>query len=111
MIRRHPDIKWLRRPTDIAQLARRQRALLNALWPLLAPGGRLLYVSCSVLRAENAELIAGFLGAGHGAEDVTESVRLSWSGSPPPGGAGPGYALLPGAADNDGFFYACLDKR
>lgn len=111
VIRRHPDIKWLRRPNDIPTLATRQRRLLGALWPLLAPGGRLLYVSCSVLRAENADLIAGFLAGGHGAVDMTESVRLSIPDLPPPGGAGPGYALLPGATDTDGFFYACLDKR
>ena len=111
VIRRHPDIKWLRRPKDIPTMATRQRRLLASLWPLLAPGGRLLYVSCSVLRAENADLIAGFLAGGHGAEDVTESVRLSVPALPLPGGAGPGYALLPGAADTDGFFYACLDKR
>lgn len=110
VIRRHPDIKWLRRPNDVAVLAARQRALLAALWPLLARGGRLLYVSCSVLRAENSDLVAGFLAGGHGAVDATESVRLSMPGLPPPGGAGPGYALLPGAADTDGFFYACLDK-
>ncbi len=111
VIRRHPDIKWLRRPKDIPTLATRQRRLLGALWPLLAPGGRLLYVSCSVLRAENADLIAGFVAAGHGAVDMTESVRLSVLALPPPGGSGPGYALLPGTADTDGFFYACLEKR
>ena len=111
VIRRHPDITWLRRPKDIAPFATRQRRLLAALWPLLAPGGRLLYVSCSVLRAENADLVAGFLAGGHGAVDMTESVRLSLPGLPAPAGPGPGYALLPGAADTDGFFYACLDRR
>ena len=52
VIRRHPDIKLLRRPEDIAALAARQLQLLRALWPLLAPGGRLVYASCSALQAE-----------------------------------------------------------
>ncbi len=111
VIRRHPDIKWLRREADVRTLAGRQRRLLDALWPLLAPGGRLLYVSCSVLRAENSDVIRGFLQTRPEAEDATESVRLSLPGLPPAGGPGPGYALLPGSADADGFFYACLDKR
>lgn len=110
VIRRHPDIKWLRRAGDITALAARQRALLAALWPLLAPGGRLLYVSCSVLKAENAQVVGHFLERTPGAVDRTESVRLSLHGAPAAAGSGPGYALLPGVADTDGFFYACLDK-
>ena len=110
VIRRHPDIKWLRRPNDIATLAAKQRALLAALWPLLAPGGRLVYVSCSVLRAENADLIAGFLAGDHGAVDVTAQVTAQTASLPEAPGPGPGYALLPGAKDTDGFFYACLER-
>lgn len=111
VIRRHPDIKWLRREADVRSLAGRQRRLLDALWPLLAHGGRLLYVSCSVLRAENSDVVRGFLQTHRDAEETTESVRLSLPGLPPAGGPGPGYALLPGSADTDGFYYACLDKR
>ena len=50
--RRHPDVRWLRRESDIAQLAAEQARLLDALWPLLAPGGRLLYATCSLFKAE-----------------------------------------------------------
>ncbi len=111
VIRRHPDIKWLRRAADLRSLAKRQRRLLDALWPLLAPGGRLLYVSCSVLRAENADVISEFLESTPDALDVTEAVGRTLPGLPPASGPGPGYALLPGIADTDGFYYACLDKR
>ncbi|MCX7902822.1 MAG: 16S rRNA (cytosine(967)-C(5))-methyltransferase RsmB, partial [Burkholderiaceae bacterium] len=58
--RRHPDVRWLRRPGDIDRLAAEQRRLLAALWPLLAPGGRLLYATCSVFRAEGADVVADF---------------------------------------------------
>ena len=58
---RHPDVRWLRREEDIAQLAARQDALLHALWPLLRPGGALLYVTCSVFRAEGSARIKAFM--------------------------------------------------
>ena len=77
VIRRHPDIKLLRRPGDLPPLARRQRAMLEALWPLLRPGGRLLYTSCSVLEAENAAVIRAFLADTPAASDTTPT------GSPP----------------------------
>ncbi len=112
VIRRHPDIKWLRRREDLAPLAARQRHLLDALWPLLAPGGRLVYATCSVLKAENAAVVAAFLAATPGAVDVTESASLALPGLPPlPATAGPGLALLPGLAGTDGFYYACLERR
>jgi 16S rRNA (cytosine967-C5)-methyltransferase len=116
VIRRHPDIKLLRRPADLAGLAQRQRQLLDAQWRKLAPGGRLVYASCSVLKAENAEVVQAFLAATPGAADVTGSARLPLAGLPPLPQAGsrdpgPGYALLPGNADTDGFYYACLEKR
>ena len=111
VIRRHPDIKLLRRPEDIGALADRQRRLLRAAWAALAPGGLLVYATCSVLRAENADVIAAFLDEFHGAEEVTESARLFLPGQPPGAGAGPGLALPTGAADTDGFYYACLEKR
>jgi 16S rRNA (cytosine967-C5)-methyltransferase len=112
VIRRHPDIKWLRRPADIGPLAARQRELLAALWPRLAPGGRLVYATCSVLRAENAAVIEAFLAATPAAVDVTESASLAVPGLPPrPTPAGPGLVLLPGLAGTDGFYYACLERR
>ncbi len=111
VIRRHPDIKILRRAADIARFAAQQSTLLEACFSLLAPGGRLVYASCSVLRAENAAVIGAFLEAGRQAADVTESARLLLPGAPPVQDAGPGCALPSGAADADGFYYACLEKR
>jgi 16S rRNA (cytosine967-C5)-methyltransferase len=109
VIRRHPDIKLLRRPGDLKTLPRRQLAMLEALWPLLRPGGRLLYTSCSVLRAENAAVVGRFLSATPAARDATASAAPGWT--PGPDAEGPGYVRLPGEADMDGFYYACLDKQ
>jgi 16S rRNA (cytosine967-C5)-methyltransferase len=109
VIRRHPDIKLLRRPGDIPALARRQAELLDALWPLLRPGGRLLYTSCSVLQAENAAVVGAFLARQPAALERTPELISGWPASAAPGA--PGYALLPGHMDSDGFYYACLDKR
>jgi 16S rRNA (cytosine967-C5)-methyltransferase len=111
VIRRHPDIKLLRRPDDIARFAGTQLALLRSIYPLLVPGGRLLYSSCSMLRAENAAVVAEFLAAEPTALDATESARLLLPGVAPVQGPGPGCALPCGAADADGFYYACLEKR
>jgi 16S rRNA (cytosine967-C5)-methyltransferase len=61
IVRRHPDVRWLRRESDTAQLARQQAALLAALWPLLRPGGRLLYCTCSVFREEGRNKLMRFL--------------------------------------------------
>jgi 16S rRNA (cytosine967-C5)-methyltransferase len=97
VIRRHPDIKVLRRPEDVARAVELQAALLQALWPLLRPGGRLVYATCSVLRRENDAQIAAFTAA---------------AGAPGPAGtASPGRCqTLPGDADGDGFYYASLLK-
>jgi 16S rRNA (cytosine967-C5)-methyltransferase len=78
---------------------------------LLAPGGRLVYASCSVLSAENAGVVGAFLAAEPAAVEVTESARLSLPGALPWRPAGPGCALPSGAADADGFYYACLEKK
>jgi 16S rRNA (cytosine967-C5)-methyltransferase len=110
VIRRHPDIKLLRRASDLPALAREQARLLEALWPLLARGGRAVYGTCSVLRAENEAVVSAFLAATRDAVDVTESARLAVPGLHPSATGGPGFALLPGGADTDGFYYACFEK-
>jgi 16S rRNA (cytosine967-C5)-methyltransferase len=97
VIRRHPDIKALRRPEDVARAVVLQSRLLRALWPLLAPGGRLVYATCSVLRRENDAQIAAFLSTVEAAEG-SGTAQLS------------GCQSLPGDADGDGFYYACLLK-
>ena len=61
VVRRHPDIRWLRRPTDIAQMVQTQARLLQSLWPLLKPGGRMLYAVCSVFKAEGDDTIQAFM--------------------------------------------------
>jgi 16S rRNA (cytosine967-C5)-methyltransferase len=111
VIRRHPDIKLLRRPADIPRYAAQQAVLLRSCWGLLAPGGRLVYASCSVLSAENADVVGGFLASEPSAVEVTESARLLLPGALPWRLAGPGCALPSGAADADGFYYACLEKK
>jgi len=109
VIRRHPDIKLLRRARDIPALARGQGRLLAAAWRLLAPGGTLLYTSCSVLKAENQAVVGAFLAATPEARDVTAELAVGWPPRPPAAGAG--YAILPGEAGMDGFYYACLRKH
>ncbi|GHB22480.1 16S rRNA (cytosine(967)-C(5))-methyltransferase RsmB [Salinicola rhizosphaerae] len=105
VIRRHPDIKLTRRHADIAELAALQSRLLDASWAKLAPGGTLLYATCSVLPRENAEQIAAFLARTPEAS-ADLPTDLAW-GQP----AGVGRQLLPRVAGNDGFFYARLIKR
>ena len=104
--RRHPDVKWLRRESDIAQFAGQQARMLDGLWPCLAGGGLLLYATCSVFDAENERQIAAFT-ASH-PEALRESLTFA------PGVAHRGAQLLPssGAAghNQDGFFYALLRK-
>jgi len=108
VIRRHPDIKLLRRQTDIDKLAQRQSELLEALWPLLAPGGRLLYVTCSTFAAENDELIARFLKGTADAqeEDVLQNNNIRDLMR----NKACGHQILPGTAGLDGFYYAGLRK-
>ncbi|MFT3953816.1 MAG: 16S rRNA (cytosine(967)-C(5))-methyltransferase RsmB [Piscinibacter sp.] len=108
IVRRHPDVRWLRRASDIAALARTQARLLDTLWPTLRPGGRLLYCTCSVFKAEGQEQIDAFLQR-HG--DATVAAEP----------AAPGHLLPlpdneddrsspPAGASADGFFYSLLTK-
>ncbi len=101
VVRRHPDIKWLRRPADIEAFAGQQAKILEALWPLLAPGGKLLYATCSVFTRENQEVVDAFL-ARH-PEAIQEELLLL------PERARDGQ-LLPDE-QHDGFFYALLQKH
>lgn len=116
VIRRHPDIKLLRRASDIAKLAERQWQLLERLWPLLVEGGRLVYASCSALRAENADIIARFVASHPEARDITDSaVRSAGLSSGQSSGldanAAPGLRIAVGEGEMDGFYYACLSKQ
>ncbi len=104
VIRRHPDIKYLRREGDLATMTRRQDALLEGLWPLLRKGGRLLYVTCSILPEENAERVSA-LQDRH-PEAAGEALPEKW-GFP----YGPGRQILPGEHGMDGFFFARLLKE
>jgi 16S rRNA (cytosine967-C5)-methyltransferase len=109
VIRRHPDIKILRRPTDIDALAVTQRSILEACFRMLAPGGRLLYATCSVLPAENQAVLAEFL-AKHpwDARSVPATLAAQVPGAEVTQN---GVQLLPGAeAGTDGFHYACVEK-
>lgn len=102
VVRRHPDIKWLRRPDDIARFAERQRGILDALWQLLGSDGKLLYVTCSVFFEENNDQIERFLERHHDARRLslpgphTDVQRLAGQ-------------ILPDET-HDGFFYALLQK-
>lgn len=105
VVRRHPDARWLRRASDIAQLAAQQQRLLQALWPLLKRGGALLYCTCSLLRAEGEQVVKAFLA--HNTEAVLR---------PSPGHLSPVTVGNEGAVpdnrpiDHDGFYYALLQK-
>jgi 16S rRNA (cytosine967-C5)-methyltransferase len=105
IVRRHPDIRWLRRPADIDALARTQAELLDALWPLLKPGGRLVFATCSVFKAEGDLQIDAFLqrcGPGGARLDADSPGHLL----PLPDNQ----RQTPEAATADGFYYALLHK-
>lgn len=101
VIRRHPDIKWLRRARDIPALAETQLGLLNALWPTLDQHGLLLYATCSALAEENARVIDRFL---------TEHSSAKLLPLPGQNGEPAGRVIRCGEQDMDGFFYALLQK-
>jgi len=94
VVRRHPDVKWLRRPSDVAHFAQRSHAILVSLWRLLVPGGKLLYATCSVFPQENEELIAAFVSS----EPTARRAALADA------------QWLPDA-QHDGFFYALIEKN
>ena len=105
IVRRHPDVRWLRRPTDLAQLAAIQARLLQQLWPVLRPGGRLLYATCSVFKAEGDRQVETF---------VAHNTQACWSPSPghllPSMGARAGVFPDNAQGEHDGFYYALLNK-
>ena len=103
VLRKHPDIRLLRRESDIPALSRQQLELLRALWPLLKPGGRLIYATCSVLKQENEDCVEKFLAE---TTDAAESpIDAEWGIA-----ASRGRQILPGQHQADGFFYAKLQK-
>ena len=105
IVRRHPDVRWLRRESDIPQLAALQARLLAALWPLVRPGGRLLYCTCSVFRAEGDAQVQTFLAHN------TDAQLLPSPGHLIPGNADKGGPVPDNlSGDHDGFFYALLQK-
>ncbi len=104
VIRRHPDIKVLRQPEDIAELARQQAYLLDHLWPLLKPDGIMVYTTCSVLKQENEAQIAAFL---HSHPDARKSTLTQIPGRRQTYG----FQRFPGENECDGFYYASLCHR
>ncbi|MBG5929662.1 16S rRNA (cytosine(967)-C(5))-methyltransferase RsmB [Providencia rettgeri] len=97
VIRRHPDIKWLRRDSDINELAQLQAQILEAIWPYLKPGGTLLYATCSIMPEENGKQIQNFLSK-HNDASLND-------------GTDAGLQVLPSTNGGDGFFYARLVKK
>lgn len=119
IVRRHPDVPWLRRPGDLASLAAAQRRLLDALWPLLRPGGRLVYAVCSVFRDEGSRQIDAF-SQRHGDAVVPPAPRAPGHllplaenrAAPDDGGpAAPTSSAAVGRPAGDGFFHALLERR
>ncbi len=108
VIRRHPDIRLRKSPADIDQLPALQMRLLQALWPLLAPGGRLIYVTCTLTRSENRDVIGAFLKNNADAKLLPASSWEGWPGFGEPDEFG--RQILPGEAGADGFYYAALTK-
>ena len=115
LFRSHPDIRWLRRPADLKALAALQRDIVRALWACLAPGGKLVYVTCSIFPTEGEAQARWF------ESHLEDAIRLHAPGqllpallpvapdAAPTGGFIPGVSPLP--LDHDGFFYAVFQKR
>lgn len=106
IVRRHPDVRWLRRESDIAALAQIQSQMLQTLWPLVRPGGRLLYCTCSIFSAEGSAQQQAFL------ERNKDAQLLAAPGHLLPSGPAAGAVLVDNALiDHDGFFYALFQKN
>jgi 16S rRNA (cytosine967-C5)-methyltransferase len=103
-MRRHPDIKYLRQPEDVLNLAKLQRRILRAIWPLLKPGGRLLYATCSLLEEENEQQVRAFITQQADAEELP--ITASWGEA-----CQAGRQIAPGELGMDGFYYALLWRR
>ncbi len=103
VLRRHPDIKILRKPEDIQSLADQQSRLLHALWPLLKTGGRLLYATCTISKQENSRQIARFIHSQRDAQSIT--INAGWGEN-----ESNGRQILTGEFGMDGFFYALIRK-
>lgn len=103
VMRRRPDVRLHRRESDILAMHEQQRRILSALWPLLAPGGRLIYITCSVLRAENEAIVGELLAAQADAKAVPFELPTGQA-------AAVGWQILPGDGDLDGMYYAVLTK-
>jgi 16S rRNA (cytosine967-C5)-methyltransferase len=103
VVRRHPDIKYLRTPEDVQNITLLQTEILNALWPLLKKGGKLLYITCSVFSAENDEQITAFINRHNDANSIP--IQASWGKA-----TKYGRQILPGENAMDGFYYAQLQK-
>ena len=109
VIRRHPDIRLRKSPSEIDKLPLLQARLLNSAWGMLARGGRLVYATCTVTRSENRDLIAAFV---RGTPDAISVPPENWEGWPGFGeGDEYGLQILPGEAGADGFYYAALTKQ
>lgn len=103
VIRRHPDIKLHRSPAEVSRLREQQATILAGVWPLLARGGKLLYVTCSILAAENEQQVRDFLAQHTDAAPVALSLPFALARDP-------GMQILPGQEGMDGFYYVCLQK-
>ena len=104
VLRRRPDVRLHRRASDIDALVAQQRRIVAALWPLLAPGGRLVYITCSMLRAENETVVEGFFAGRDDAKVVPVTLPVGQA-------AATGWQILPGDGDLDGMYYAVFERR
>ena len=112
VIRRQPDIKLLRKPGDLPELAEQQLKMVDSLWSLVKPGGKLLYVTCSIFKQENVEVMKQFLANQQDATEVDLRQRsLGLLGSNQPGTGNPGAQLLTGVNGMDGFYFCLLNKE
>ena len=99
VIRRHPDIKWLRRANDIEALADLQREIMDAMWQQLKVGGTMVYATCSITPQENVDQVKAFLSRTSNAQLELSDIEA------------PGLQILPGQDNMDGFYYAVLTKQ